>query len=591
MTPSPGREILLVTDEDRVALAVARALGRAGHAIALATPERRPPAAASRWIGRVVALPDPLAGPPAEFAGAVIAAARAAPPALLVAAGDLAIAALAPFREELARISPLEVPAAPLVALWSDRPALLARAAAAGLDVPAHHLVDNYAAAQLLAERIAFPILVRPAARVQWGRGGRGARRRGLLVRDRAAFLMAAEEMLALGAAVAEEPLAGEQVGLTLLYAAGAPVAAVQHRVRHEIHGPHGAATYAETMAVDPALGALAHAFAAPLAPSGLLAIAFRVASGRARLLDVSLGPDESLPLAAASGVDLARAAVDLALGAGPPRLATAGPPRLATGRPGVRMRHLARDLAWHRERGFAELAGAVPGALAAAARLLGGREHLEIESFSDPGPALREGQELGARSLRALGRVGTRERARLVHLGAGPPRRLAARRVLVLCDGNICRSPFVEHLLRARLTAAADQAIVVESAGLRAALGHPAPPLARAAAARHGVDLSPHRSQPVTPALVAGADLILVMDLDQRARLIAAHPGVAEKVVLMARFDPERIASPEVPDPVFGDARTFDRVYARLIRATDLLATALTAVRGRREVSPGRGQ
>ena len=474
---------------------------------------------------------------------------------------------------ELAGIAPIDLPAAPLVAACFERPALLARAAAAGLDPPAYDVVNNYAEAQLLLERITFPVLVRPAARVQWGRGGRGARRRGLRAGDRGVFLVAVEEMLALGPAVAEEPLTGERVELTLLFAAGAPIAAVQHRIHHEVRGRHDAASYAETMGVDPALVALAGAFAAPLAPSGLMTMAFRVVGGRARLLDASLGPDASLALAAASGVDLMRLGVELALGA------TVGTPPawLAGGRPGVRMRHLASDLAWHRERGIAHLAGAAPDALAAAARLLGGSEHLEIELFSDPGPALREGQELGARALRALGRAGARAGARLIHLAAGPPRRLAARQVLVLCDGNICRSPFVEHLLRARLAAVADQAFAIESAGLRAALGHPAPPLARAAAARHGVDLEPHRSQPVTPALVARADLILVMDLDQRARLIAAHPGAAEKVVLMARFDPERIASPEVPDPAFGDARTFDRVYARLIRATDLLAAALS--------------
>lgn len=577
-------EILLVTDEDRIALAVARALGDAGHRVALATSHGQPLAAASRRVGRVLALPDPLAGPPADFAGAVAAAARSSPPALLLAAGDCVIAALAPARAEIERIAPIDLPAAPLVAACFERSVLLARAAAAGLDVPAHHMINSYAEAQLLVERVAGPVLVRPAARVEWGRGGRGARRRGLLVRDRAAFLIAAEEMLALGPAVAEEPLAGERVGLTLLFAAGAPVAAVQHRIHHENRGRHDAASYAETEAVDPGLLALAGAFAAPFAPSGLMSFAFRVASGRARLLDVSLGPDESLALAAASGVDLVRAAVDVALGA--------RPPRLAAGRPGVRMRHLASDLEWQRSRGVAHLVRAVPGALVAAARLLGGREHLEVERCADPGPALREARVLGTRALGRLAGAGAEARARLLHLRAGAPRRLAARHILVLCDGNICRSPFVEHLLRARLAGAASSAgaagaassvgaagnsITVESAGLRAALGHPAPPLARAAAARHGVDLSPHRSQPVTAGLVARADLVLVMDLDQRARLVAAHPEAAAKVELMARFDPSRRAAPTIPDPVFGDALTFDRVYARLIRATERLAAALT--------------
>jgi protein-tyrosine-phosphatase len=570
---SAPAEILLVTDEDRVALALARELAPAGHRIALATPEPRSLAAASRWVGRAIALPDPLAGPPSAFAAAVAAAARAAPPALVLPAGDLAIAALAPAAAELRAVAPLALPPAPLVAASFDRSALLASAAAAGFAVPAARRFNNDDEAQDIAGEIDVPILVRPAARVQWGRGGRGARRRGLLVADRAAFLAAAPEMLLLGPAVAEEPLAGERWGLTVLAAAGTPLAWVQHRVRREATGRDDAPASVQTMAVDPALRAAAGALAASFALSGCMTIAFRSAGGGARFLDLTLGPDWTLALAAASGLDLARAAVAAALGT-PVAIVRAEAP------PGLGLTHLARDLARVQAGGPAALAAAVPGVLAAATRLLGGHERLEVERFDDPGPALYELREIGVRGGRALGRAGERARARLVHLAAGAPRRLGARHVLVLCDGNICRSPFVEHLLRARLAAAPGTAVVVESAGLRAALGHPAPPLARTAAAAAGVDLAPHRSQPVSAAQVARADLILVMDLDQRARLVAAHPAAAARVLLMARFDPDRGAAPEVPDPVFGDLPAFERVYTRLVRATERLAAALTAGR-----------
>src|SRR5262245_55242849 len=80
-------------------------------------------------------------------------------------------------------------------------------------------------------------------------------------------------------------------------------------------------------------------------------------------------------------------------------------------------------------------------------------------------------------------------------------------RRVLVLCHGNICRSPFAEALLTARIPG-----LEVRSAGLHAADGHPADPSAVACAQRMGVSLAAHRSARVTAELVAWADLVLVM-------------------------------------------------------------------------------
>src|SRR5437879_8343582 len=74
----------------------------------------------------------------------------------------------------------------------------------------------------------------------------------------------------------------------------------------------------------------------------------------------------------------------------------------------------------------------------------------------------------------------------------------------LVICHGNICRSPFAAALLAREL---APYGIPVVSAGFIGA-GRPAPPEALAAAAAHDVDLSCHRSQPVLPGLVQGAEI-----------------------------------------------------------------------------------
>jgi protein-tyrosine phosphatase len=178
---------------------------------------------------------------------------------------------------------------------------------------------------------------------------------------------------------------------------------------------------------------------------------------------------------------------------------------------------------------------------------------------------------------------------ARLEHrLGPLPAFPRPVHRILVLCEGNLCRSPFAEELLRSRLVSSRIQ---VESAGLRAASGSPSPPLAVAAAAERGISLKGHRSRPLTAAMVDGADWILVMDLDHRRRLLAAHRQAAGKVELLARYDPDRSASPEIVDPMFGGADLYGRVYARIEAAVDGLADALSASGGlpRREVASRR--
>lgn len=121
---------------------------------------------------------------------------------------------------------------------------------------------------------------------------------------------------------------------------------------------------------------------------------------------------------------------------------------------------------------------------------------------------------------------------------------------------------------------------MTIESAGLHAAHGDPAPPLALAAAEARGISLAAHRSRPLAADMIAAADLVLVMNLDQRRRVLAAHPEAAGKVELLSGYDPERRASPEIPDPMFGGADLFERVYSRIEAAVEGLASALGAPR-----------
>jgi protein-tyrosine phosphatase len=144
-----------------------------------------------------------------------------------------------------------------------------------------------------------------------------------------------------------------------------------------------------------------------------------------------------------------------------------------------------------------------------------------------------------------------------------------ALRRVLVICHGNICRSPFGEALI-----AASAPALEVRSAGLHAGDANPADPQAIACAQRMGVSLAAHRSQLATSELLEWADLILVMQGSHVAEIARRFPQCVGRVRLLGDYLPD---PPYVlPDPWGCADAVFDRVFTRLRTAADRLVARI---------------
>lgn len=152
---------------------------------------------------------------------------------------------------------------------------------------------------------------------------------------------------------------------------------------------------------------------------------------------------------------------------------------------------------------------------------------------------------------------------------GSVPPRDLRpGRRVLVVCSGNICRSPLAAALLRRELAAAwgvAERELgalgwIVDSAGTSALPGLGASEHSETAAREVGLDLGAHRARGVAQA-VAGAppDLVLAMGRGHLGALAAAGLRAVEL------FDP---AGLEVADPFGGDLADYRRTREHLQRA-----------------------
>jgi len=127
-------------------------------------------------------------------------------------------------------------------------------------------------------------------------------------------------------------------------------------------------------------------------------------------------------------------------------------------------------------------------------------------------------------------------------------------RHILVVCVGNICRSPMAEALLTDALRG--QEEFTVESAGLGALVGHPASEFAVQLMDERGIDISSHRARQITPDLVSKADLILVMESGHR-RVIDENDATARgKIHRLGEWQDKDIADPyRQPKEAFAEA------------------------------------
>lgn len=115
---------------------------------------------------------------------------------------------------------------------------------------------------------------------------------------------------------------------------------------------------------------------------------------------------------------------------------------------------------------------------------------------------------------------------------------------VLMVCIGNICRSPLAEGLLKKKAQANG-VSMSVSSAGLSALTGAPADLNAQALMRSIEGDISDHRARQVEKAMVLQADLILTMDLAQQREIESKFPMTCGKVHRLGKWGQFDIMDP----------------------------------------------
>ncbi|KPC28152.1 Low molecular weight protein-tyrosine-phosphatase [Pseudomonas syringae pv. cilantro] len=134
---------------------------------------------------------------------------------------------------------------------------------------------------------------------------------------------------------------------------------------------------------------------------------------------------------------------------------------------------------------------------------------------------------------------------------------------VLVLCVGNVCRSPMAAAMLRQQLEASG---VRIRSAGIAALSGAPLDPQAQEVLQLHRVRHARHQARQVNRELLRQADLILLMEQSHMGEVLELAPEVRGKTFLIGRWQP----TSEVADPYRRPRSAFERTYAHLSGCID---------------------
>jgi protein-tyrosine phosphatase len=108
------------------------------------------------------------------------------------------------------------------------------------------------------------------------------------------------------------------------------------------------------------------------------------------------------------------------------------------------------------------------------------------------------------------------------------------AGRVLVVCTGNVCRSPYIERRLAQLL---GGTGLVVSSAGTRALVGAPIEPGSAELLERAGADAGGFAARQLTPAILAEADLVVAATQRHRSDAVALNPRVLRRTFTLGEL------------------------------------------------------
>ncbi|MDP6764147.1 MAG: ATP-grasp domain-containing protein [Planctomycetota bacterium] len=573
MAASPSRggsrgKVLVLGRDERSFLAVIRSLGRRGVEVHCAWCPPDAVALRSRYAAHHHDLPV-ATGCNGPWLVALEALCRRERFDLVLPTHDPSVVALFHQRRRLAECAHVYQLNERAFQVSFDKRATHDLAREVAVDVPDEVPVDAGTRVGDLLDRLGSPLVLKPRRSFAFGRKKWEHQVRKAVNAEEAEVALRA--LRDAGEVLAQAHVPGSGLGVEILAEGGEVLLAFQHeRVHEPLAG--GGSSYRRSVPLEDELLAAVGRLARAMDYSGVGMFEFKRdrTTGRWWLIEINGRFWGSLPLAVAAGADFPWALY---------RLLVHGERHFdGSYRAGLHCRNLAMDATWIWRHRRARRAGRSLATLPAAtlagelAGLCRGTERVDTWTVDDPRPGLAQARRVaGEIAWAARGKLARWPyRSALLRRGLTARLRRAlpgARRLLFVCKGNVCRSPFAEHLARSLLP----EELELASAGTFDEAGRRCPAEALHAARALGVDLSASRSRVLDAAAIDAAEVILVFDAADVTRVSRAFPRARRKLF---RLGPLAAHGPvNLRDPYGGDLAAFHAVYAQIATALASLA------------------
>ena len=573
-------KVLVIGDDMRSFLATVRSLGRQGLEVHVAPFDLSAPALTSRYIAKTHSLPVYLDGGKLwlEAVTRLLATERFS---LVIPCDERSLLPLVRHAPELTALSRLSIPDERGMALFFDKHATRALATSLSIPVAAGKILAPADTATGIVAELGLPMIAKHRQSFAWPE---------IYVRTKAAVLTTEAELTDWlrnnrehgDAILFEHMFPGIGVGVSVLADEGTVLQAFEH---HRVREFDGSGYYRKSVPLDESRLAAVSKMIAASAYTGIAMFEFKVDVDTEKwiLLEVNARPWGSLPLPVAIGVDFPYRLY---------RLLVHGEKTAAINYPVNRYgRNLVADF-WQTRgavqsmlRSPGKLVGYLSGWLFGFRRMMTGSEFHDGTVKDDREPGMVELRNTGAELASTFrSKVFGRKKLRRSGLAAAISTVVQAGRfpinILVICDGNICRSPYAEIKLQ-QLLAGSGERFVVRSAGMLPRNRRPSPQVAIDAAARRGVAMTAHRSQYAFASLIEAASLVLIFDMVNYNSLLTRYPAQMEKVFFVGELANITGACDEISDPIGRSAAGFDKTYtaidACLLKLVDKIKVAMT--------------
>lgn len=558
------KKVLVLGDNDLASLATVRSLGRAGLEVHLVAWYDYAITRSSRYVKALHHCGHPVLEPH-HFAARILQLVQEISFDFVIPVLDDALIPLLHIEDILRRHCVFAAPNHRQFEMAHNKGETIRLAQQLGIAIPTTTVVTHGDQIPSISWPEHFPIILKPAL------GGRV--RKATTVSEAEQRL---EQMLKHGPVLVQEFCPGRGVGVDILSHHGTLHAAFQHERVHE-PPEGGVSSYRKSVPLSEDLLTIARRMCEALQWTGPAMFEFKAdpATGRTVLMEINGRLWGSLALSIAAGVDFPKLTYDLLVKNEPVNVFSYRTPYFA--------RNTRRDFFWFFDNLKAPknhpqlLKVRWPALARELAHVVLRREHWDAEQLSDPLPGLLSwlevGREVTARLSGKLntmrGRYMARRMAALAR--AHDPQLLRtlreARSVLFLCQGNIHRSAFAEQ--QTRKNRHWGDEVQISSAGFLPNEGRATSQHSLKVAKILGVDLSRHRSKTVTEEMLAHADLIFVMDLDQLLQLRALKATAIQKTVLLGALDPQT-SDWEIADPDGKSQDVYQRTYAKISRCIE---------------------